>query len=154
MTVNDSAFPEAPVAVGGLLAAAGVVCFSFSFPAPAWSLQGFGPWAVTGLRGVLAAALAGGCLAIGRVPLPRRADWPGLLVAAAGCVVGFPLLTTLALRTESTAHTAVVTGLLPLATAAFGALRGGTRPGRAFWLASSRIPAARAWPTSTCSARS
>jgi len=54
---------------------------------------------------------------------------------AGGCVVGFPLLSTLALRTASTAHSAVVIGLLPLATAAFGALRGGTWHGRAFWLA-------------------
>jgi drug/metabolite transporter (DMT)-like permease len=135
VTVNDSAIHAEPVAVGGLLAAAGVVCFSFSFPATAWALQGFGPWAVTGLRGVLAAVLAGACLAMRRVPLPRRADWPGLLVVAAGCVVGFPLLSTLALRTASTAHSAVVIGLLPLATAAFGALRGRARPGRAFWLA-------------------
>ena len=135
MTAHDSAIHGESVAAGGLLAAAGVACFSFSFPATVWALQGFGPWAVTGLRGVLAAALAGACLAIGRVPLPRRADWPGLLVVAAGCVLGFPLLSTLALRTASTAHSAVVTGLLPLATAAFGALRGGNRPGRAFWLA-------------------
>ena len=135
MIDNDSATRNESVAAGGLLAAAGVACFSFSFPATVWALQGFGPWAVTGLRGVLAAVLAGACLAIRRVPLPRRADWPGLLVAAAGCVVGFPLLSTLALRTASTAHSAVVVGLLPLATAAFGALRGGTRPGRAFWLA-------------------
>jgi drug/metabolite transporter (DMT)-like permease len=132
---NDSAIHSESVAVGGFLAAAGVVCFSFTFPATAWALQGFGPWAVTGLRGVLAAVLAGACLAIRHVALPRRADWPGLLVVAAGCVVGFPLLSTLALRTASTAHSAVVIGLLPLATAAFGALRGRVRLGRAFWLA-------------------
>jgi drug/metabolite transporter (DMT)-like permease len=135
VTDNDSAIRRDSVAVGGLLAAAGVACFSFTFPATAWALQGFGPWAVTGLRGVLAAVLAGTCLAIGRVPLPRRADWPGLLVVAVGCVVSFPLLSTLALRTASTAHSAVVIGLLPLATAAFGALRGETRPGWTFWLA-------------------
>jgi drug/metabolite transporter (DMT)-like permease len=133
--VNDSAIHSESVAAGGFLAAAGVLCFSFSFPATAWALQGFGPWTVTGLRGALAAALAGACLAIRRAPLPRRAEWPGLLVAAAGCVVCFPLLSTLALRTASTAHSAVVIGLLPLATAALGALRGGTRLGRAFWLA-------------------
>jgi drug/metabolite transporter (DMT)-like permease len=137
VTDNDSAIRTRSVAVGGLLAAAGVFCFSFTFPATAWALQGFGPWAVTGLRGVFAAVLAGAFLAIRRVPLPRRGDWPGLLVVAVGCVVSFPLLSTLALRTASTAHSAVVIGLLPLATAAFGALRAGTGrgPGRAFWLA-------------------
>lgn len=120
---------------GTAQAAAGVLCFSFSFPATVWALEGFGPWTVTGLRGVLAALLAGTCLAVRRVPLPRRADWPGLLVVALGCVVGFPLLTSLALQTSSTAHSAVVVGLLPLATAVFAALRGRTRLPRAFWWA-------------------
>ncbi|GAA5015313.1 DMT family transporter [Kitasatospora paranensis] len=112
-----------------------MLAFSFSFPATAWALTGFGPWTATGLRGVLAAAVAGVCLAVRRVPLPARRDLPALLVVAAGCVVGFPLLTTLALQTSSTAHSAVVVGLLPLVTAAAAALRGGVRPSRAFWWA-------------------
>jgi drug/metabolite transporter (DMT)-like permease len=49
--------------------------------------------------------------------------------------VGFPLLTTLALRTSTTSHAAVVVGLLPLTTAAFAAVRTGRRPSRTFWLA-------------------
>jgi drug/metabolite transporter (DMT)-like permease len=112
-----------------------VLCFSFSFPATVWALSGFGPVTVTGLRGVLTAVLAGACLIACRVPLPRRADWPGLLVVAGGCVVGFPLLTALALQTASAAHSAVVIGLLPLATAVIAALRTGDRLPRAFWWA-------------------
>lgn len=50
-------------------------------------------------------------------------------------VLGFPLLTTLALQTSTTSHAAVVVGLLPLTTAAFSALRTGSRPSRAFWAA-------------------
>ena len=49
-------------------------------------------------------------------------------------VVGFPLLTALALRHASSAHTIVFLGLLPLSTAVFGVLRGGERPRPAFWL--------------------
>jgi drug/metabolite transporter (DMT)-like permease len=112
-----------------------VLCFSLTFPATVWALDGFGPWAVVGLRSVLAAMIAGACLAARRVPLPRRADWPGLLVVASGCVVGFPLLTALALERVSAAHSAVVIGLLPLATAVCGALRTGARMPRAFWWA-------------------
>jgi drug/metabolite transporter (DMT)-like permease len=52
-------------------------------------------------------------------------------------VLGFPLLTTLALQTSTTAHAAVVVGLLPLTTALFSALRVGTRPSRTFWVAAS-----------------
>jgi drug/metabolite transporter (DMT)-like permease len=141
MTAHDSAIRTTPVAVGGTagggtaFAAAGVLAFSFSFPATAWALTGFGPWTATGLRGVLAAAVAGVCLTVRRVPPPARRDLPALLVVAAGCVVGFPLLTTLALQTSSTAHSAVVVGLLPLVTAVAAALRGGVRPSRAFWWA-------------------
>ncbi|WP_425470095.1 DMT family transporter [Streptomyces tateyamensis] len=112
-----------------------MLLFSFSFPATAWALEGFGPWTTNGLRGLLAGLVAGCCLAAGRAPLPGRQDWPGLALVALGCVVGFPLLTTLALRTSSTAHSAVVIGMLPMATAAWAALRTRTRQPRPFWAA-------------------
>lgn len=70
-----------------------------------------------------------------RAPLPQRADLPGLGVVAVGCVLGFPLLTTLALQTSTTAHSAVVIGALPMATAAIAALRTGRRPSPVFWAA-------------------
>jgi drug/metabolite transporter (DMT)-like permease len=135
MTAQDSATRVPGIAAnhGAALAALGVLGFSFSFPATAWTLDGFGPWTATGLRGVLAALLALACLAAQHVPLPERRHWRGLLTVAAGCVIGFPLLTTLALRTSSTAHSAVVIGLLPLATAAMSVALTGERPSRLFW---------------------
>ncbi|WAL68156.1 DMT family transporter [Amycolatopsis cynarae] len=136
MTAHDSATLPGAIAAnrgGTAFAALGVLLFSFSFPATVWALTGFGPWTATGARGVLAALAAAVCLAVSRVPVPGRRHWPGLLVVAGGCVVGFPLLTTLALRTSSTAHSAVVIGLLPLATAVIGAVRTGARPSRLFW---------------------
>lgn len=112
-----------------------MVSFSFSFPATVWALDGFGPWTATGVRGLLAGLLAAACLFGARVPVPGREHWPGLLTVAGGCVIGFPLLTTLALQTSSTAHSAVVIGVLPLATAAISAALTGRRPSRAFWTA-------------------
>ncbi|MFF2925232.1 DMT family transporter [Streptomyces celluloflavus] len=129
--------PAAPAATRGTaLAALGVAAFSLTFPTTAWALEGMGPWTVVMLRLVLAAAIAGGALAVCRVRPPERRHWAGLAVVAGGVVLGFPLLTTLALRTSTTSHAAVVVGLLPLTTAAFGALRTGTRPSRTFWFAS------------------
>jgi drug/metabolite transporter (DMT)-like permease len=55
-------------------------------------------------------------------------------VVALGVVIGFPLLTALALRHVSSAHAIVFVGLLPLATALFAVLRAGERPRPAFWL--------------------
>nr|WP_298556185.1 DMT family transporter [uncultured Streptomyces sp.] len=145
MTAQSSATTAPSIAVatsqpertgfGTLQAALGVVAFSLTFPATAWGLEGFGPWSLVAVRSVLAAVIAGGCLLALRVPLPARRHWAGLAVVGAGVVLGFPLLTTLALETSTTAHAAVVVGLLPLTTALFSALRVGTRPSRTFWIA-------------------
>ncbi|MGW6024542.1 DMT family transporter [Streptomyces sp. NPDC055099] len=148
MTAQDSATRPSRIAVtttpisrngarrsGTVMAALGVTAFSLTFPSTAWGLEGIGPWTFVALRCVLSAVIAGGALLALRVPLPARRHWAGLAVVAAGVVVGFPLLTTLALQTSTTAHAAVVVGLLPLTTAVFSALRTGARPSRTFWAA-------------------
>ncbi|WP_248696912.1 DMT family transporter [Roseomonas gilardii] len=53
---------------------------------------------------------------------------------AIGVVIGFPLLTGLALRHITAAHSVVFIGLLPLSTAAFAVLRGSERPRPVFWV--------------------
>ncbi|MGW7515449.1 EamA family transporter [Streptomyces sp. NPDC054796] len=131
----DPTSAPAPPRSGLLLAVLGVVCFSLTFPGTAWALEGFGPWSLTALRTVLAATVAGIALAVRRVPPPARRHWAGLAVAASGVVIGFPLLTTLALQTSTTSHAAVVVGLLPLTTALYSCVRTGARPSRAFWVA-------------------
>jgi drug/metabolite transporter (DMT)-like permease len=118
-----------------LLAGSGVGLFSLSFAATEWSLRGFGPWSTVGLRGALAALIAAVCLGLCRVPRPERRHWMGLVTVGLGCVVGFPALTTLALRTTTTAHSAVVIGLMPLATSCYSAARTRSRQPRAFWVA-------------------
>ncbi|MFF1836354.1 DMT family transporter [Streptomyces sp. NPDC058231] len=142
MTAQDSATRPDAIAVaprqggsGMLLAGLGVVAFSLTFPSTVWGLESFGPWSFVTLRSLLAALIAGSVLLAGRVPVPERRHWSGLAVVAGGVVVGFPLLTTLALRTSTSSHAAVVVGLLPLTTAVFSSLRTGSRPPRAFWLA-------------------
>ncbi|THA75357.1 DMT family transporter [Streptomyces sp. A0642] len=120
---------------GTLLALLGVLAFSLTFPSTAWGLESFGPWSLVALRSLLAAAVACVVFVAARVRLPERRHWAGLAVVACGVVVGFPLLTTLALQTSTTSHAAVVVGLLPLTTAVFSSLRTGSRPPRAFWAA-------------------
>ncbi|MCM2415157.1 DMT family transporter [Streptomyces sp. RKAG290] len=120
---------------GTLLAGLGVVAFSLTFPSTAWGLESFGPWSLVALRSLLAAVIAGSVLLAARVRVPERRHWAGLAVVAGGVVVGFPLLTTLALQTSTTSHAAVVVGLLPLTTAVFASVRTGSRPPRAFWIA-------------------
>lgn len=118
-----------------MLAGLGVFSFSLSFPGTVWALDGFGAWSSTGIRGVIAAIIAGIALIAARAKLPPRADWPALATVAVGCAISFPLLTTLALQTSSTAHSAVVIGALPMATASIAALRTGRRQSATFWFA-------------------
>lgn len=75
-------------------------------------------------------------LKVARVPFPPRHTWGAFALIAVGVGIGFGFLTSLALRTEGSAHGAVVIALLPVATAVVATLRGGERPGRVFWLSS------------------
>ena len=112
----------------------GVLIFSGSLPATRVSVADFSPIFLTSARAVIAACLGAALLAALRQRRPERSDLLPLSLVALGVVVGFPLLTALALRQISAAHSIVFIGLLPLATALFGALRGGERPKPAFWL--------------------
>jgi drug/metabolite transporter (DMT)-like permease len=89
---------------------------------------------LTSARAVIAAALGAALLSMLRQPRPVRGDLASLAIVALGVVVGFPLLTALALQYITSAHSIVFIGLLPLATAFFGVLRGKERPKPAFWL--------------------
>jgi drug/metabolite transporter (DMT)-like permease len=139
MKTEDSAIASPPIPFLGLgLAGLGVLAFSFTFPATVLALDGLDPYLIGIGRAATAALLATVALAAGRAPRPRGGQWAGLAAAGAGVVFGFPVLSTLALdRGASSAHAAVVIGLLPAATAVLAAVRAGERPPAAFWLASA-----------------
>ena len=84
-------------------------------------------------RAVLAGGLSAVLLCVRRAPWPQRSDrWP-LVFTALGGVFGFPLLTSIAMRYVGAVHASVIVGVLPLATAAVGALLHRQRPSPAFW---------------------
>lgn len=115
----------------------GVLIFSGSLPATRLAVADFDPVFLTAARASIAGLLALLALMLLRARRPTRAQaWP-LVIVAAGVVIGFPLLTALALRHVTSAHSTVFIALLPLSTAAFGVLRGGERPRPAFWIFSS-----------------
>lgn len=112
----------------------GVLIFSGSLPATRLAVLDFDPLFLTVARASIAGLLGLGLLALLAQPRPTAAQWRSLLVVALGVVLGFPLLTALALREMSAAHSIVFLGLLPLSTAAFGVWRGGERPRPVFWV--------------------
>ncbi len=112
----------------------GMLIFSGSLPATRVAVAGFDPVFLTSARATVAGLLGLVPLALLRQRRPQGRDVPSLVVIACGVVVGFPLLTALALRYISSAHSLVLVGLLPLPTAIFGVLRGDERLRPAFWL--------------------
>lgn len=112
----------------------GVAIFSGSLPATRVAVADFDPVFLTLARAAIAGLAGGAWLLLLRQPRPGRDDMPSLLITALGVVVGFPLLTALALQHITSAHAMVFIGLLPLATAIFAVIRAGDRPRPAFWL--------------------
>ena len=118
-----------------LLGFIGVLGFSFSLPATRLAVEELDP-AVVGLgRAVVAGLLAAAWLALLREPWPSRDQRRRLALVSLGVVLGFPLLTSIALRDLPAAHAAVIVGILPAATAVAAVVRAGERPSRGFWVA-------------------
>ncbi len=116
-----------------LLGLLGVAMFSLTIPFTRMAVAELDPVFVALGRALGAALLAAAWLAWKRAPLPPHSALLPLALVAGGCIVGFPLLTSIALRTMPSAHGALLVGVLPLATALYAALRGFERPSRGFW---------------------
>jgi|KBSSwiStaDraftv2_1062776.scaffolds.fasta_scaffold66592_3 drug/metabolite transporter (DMT)-like permease len=124
---------------GYLLGLIGVALFALTIPmtrlaSGSAAAPQLSPWFVAFGRAALAGFLAALYLAAVRAPRPSAAQWRSLALTAVGVVFGFPLFMGLAVVRVDAVHASVVTGILPLVTAALGAwtLRQPQRP--LFWL--------------------
>ena len=123
---------------GYLLGALGVVIFAMTLPMTRLAVGDAAdpqlpPAFVTAGRAAVAGLLSLVYLWAVRAPWPQRDDWAPLAISAFGTVLGFPLGIGLALREVEAMHAAVVTGVLPLATAVLGAWATRQRPSVGFW---------------------
>ncbi len=130
---------ERPANKGLLLGLLGVTIFALTLPMTRLAVgtvdapQMSGVFVALG-RAVVAALLSVAFLFATRAPLPRRQDLLPLAITAGGVVFGFPLFTSVAMRYVEAVHASVIVGVLPLATAAVGALLHRQRPSTGFWV--------------------
>lgn len=117
--------------VNGLIA---VIIFSGSMPATRLAVMDFSPEFLTAARATIAGLLAVICLILFRQQYPRPDQYKSLLLVSLGVVIGFPLLTALALERISAARALVFLALLPLCTAVFAVLRANENLRPKFWL--------------------
>lgn len=120
------------------LGALGVLAFALSVPmtrlATGSSAEPGLPPLFVGLgRAAVAGLLAGLYLLALRARWPSRPQWRWLLGMTVGVVFGWPVLLAYAVRQVDAAHASVLSGLLPLATAAMAALLLRERATGRFW---------------------
>lgn len=139
----SAALHDRQITRGLWLGLLGIVIFSATLPLTKLAVGSsaapqLSPWFVTFGRAAVAGALSIVYLCFqylrGQARLPTRQQWSLLACTALGVVVGFPLFSSLALQYVPSTHGAVVTGLLPLATAVVAALWFRQRPSLAFWV--------------------
>lgn len=132
---NSAVHKADPGAISGWLnGLLGVIIFSGSLPATRVAVLEMPPFFLTFLRASIAGIVACMLICCLRQRRPHASQIVPLMVVALGVVVGFPLLTALALQHVTSAHSIVFLGLLPLTTAIFAVVRGGERPKTAFWI--------------------
>ena len=137
--MTTQAVDSVAIAKGLWLGLLGIVIFSVTLPMTRLAVGTPDAPQMSGLfiamgRAVVAAGLSAALLLVTRAPLPARDDWLPLAITASGVVFGFPLFTSIAMRHVDAMHASVIVGVLPLATAAVGALLHRQRPSMGFWL--------------------
>ncbi|RHX92800.1 DMT family transporter [Leptospira stimsonii] len=114
----------------------GVFIFSLTLPATKLTVGHFDPLFIGLGRAVLAGILAILALKITKNPLLPIVILPRLILVALGVVIGFPVFSALALQQIPSSHGAVITGILPLATAIAGTILAKESQTFLFWIAS------------------
>jgi drug/metabolite transporter (DMT)-like permease len=121
--------------LGLLLGVLGVAVFAGSLPASRIAVTEVDPYFLTAMRATLAGLGGLVMLTLARRRLPPREAWGPLVIVAFAIVLGFPLLSALAMVTVPSAQGGVILGIMPLATTAAAALIEGERPSAGFWIA-------------------
>jgi len=119
--------------LGLLLGLGGVLAFSLTLPMTRLAVAELDAGFVAFGRMAMAGLVSVAWLWLARAPRPRRDDLPWLIGCVIGVVVGFPLCSSLAMRTLPANHGAVINGMLPFATALLAAMWLGERHRARFW---------------------
>ncbi|MGD1921209.1 MAG: DMT family transporter [Pleurocapsa sp.] len=120
--------------LGWLYGFVGILIFSLTLPATRLAVSELDPVFVGLGRAIIAASLSLILLILTRQNIPPKRFLPSFVIVAAGVIIGFPLLSAIAMKNAPASHGAIIVGLLPLATAGCGVWRGKERVSNSFWI--------------------
>jgi drug/metabolite transporter (DMT)-like permease len=112
----------------------GVLMFSGGIPATRQAVAELPVIFVGAGRALVAAVLSVLLLLLLRQKLPQRQHWGGLAVVAFGAVFAYPIFSAIAMQTVDASHGTLVSSIMPLFTAIFGAWLSKQWPKAGFWL--------------------
>lgn len=121
---------------GMLYGILGVVAFGLSLPFTRVVVPYLDPIFIGTGRAVVAAVVSIVILLWFKQKIPNKSQILKLIIVSLGVVAGFPILSSWAMQHVPASHGGVVVGILPLATAFFGAWVAKERPSFAFWAVS------------------
>ena len=101
----------------------GIFLFSLSLPFTKFALKSFDPLFTAFARPIIAATLAIPLMLKAKVPRLPRELWRPMAFTTLGAVYGWPILIALALQRTTTAHVAVISAVMPLATAILSVMK-------------------------------
>lgn len=115
---------------GGL----GVLMFSGGIPATRLAVAELPVMFVGAGRAFVAALLSLMLLVVLKQKLPHKQHWPALAVVALGAVFAYPIFSAIAMQTIDASHGTLISSIMPLFTAIFGAWLSRQWPRLGFWI--------------------
>ncbi|KZZ62836.1 hypothetical protein A3762_01800 [Oleiphilus sp. HI0125] len=121
---------------GMLYGLIGILSFGLTLPVTRYVIEYFSPMFIGLGRATVAGIFAAVLLIITRQSVPSKEQLYKLIIVALGVVVGFPVLSSVAMQTVPASHGGVVLAILPLATAIVGVVISNEKPSFGFWVTS------------------
>jgi len=112
----------------------GTLIFSATLPFTRLAVTELDPILVAMMRAVIAGLCATLYLVATHARRPNVHQFRQLITVALGVVLGFPLLSSIAMHELPASHGAIVIGVLPLSTATCALLIAHERPSKGFWV--------------------
>lgn len=121
-----------------MLAAVGMLLFSFTLVAVKLGLESFTPTVMSFGRVIPVSIVCLIALKVsGKSLLPPREDLPKVLALTIGVVMAFPAITSFSLQHVTAGEAGIIGALGPIIAAALAVLYGHKHPGKQFWISAA-----------------
>jgi drug/metabolite transporter (DMT)-like permease len=119
-----------------LIGFVGISIFSLTLPFTQMAVNEMSPFFVAFARASIAGICALILLIFTKSKFPNKIQIRRLIIIVIGVIYGFPIFTSIAMKTLPSSHSGIVLGILPLAMSLFAAIKYKEKPSSSFWMIS------------------